>query len=170
MFYNYSNTTFMNSWMTKSNLLHAEVISCPVRRVVEWFSALPTEQKVRASNPDREIRSVYPAEYGYLIQFREGLKGSGRRTMNSVFHMLCPKQVTAATAFQAMGPLNFFLFHVYSKMVFIIKQIALYKCWLCFVARSRWWLCTGGNSVEVEVYRPCSRPRGHNPALQLHGI
>ena len=51
--------------------------------VVEWFSALAMEQKVRGSNPDRgenpcdwKTLSVHPAVSGYLIQFREGSKAA----------------------------------------------------------------------------------------------
>ena len=48
--------------------------------------------------------SVHPAVNGYLIQFREGIKGSGRRGMGSAIYMLCPGHgdsllVTAATAY-----------------------------------------------------------------------
>ena len=60
---------------------------------------------VRGENPcGWKTLSVHPAVNGYLIQFREGLKGSGRRGMGSAFHVLCPRhgdslQVTAATAY-----------------------------------------------------------------------
>ena len=76
-------------------------------------------RKVRGSNPDRgenpcdwKTPSVHPAANGYLIKFREGSKGSGRRGMGSAFHMLCPRhgdslQVTAATADKAMRTLTF---------------------------------------------------------------
>ena len=90
--------------------------------VAEWFSALVMGLRVRGSSPDRDENlcdlktlSVHPAANGYLIKFREGSKGSGRRGMGSAFHMLCPghggsKQVTAATAYTAMRSLTFFFF------------------------------------------------------------
>ena len=79
--------------------------------MAEWFSALVMGLRVRGSSPDRDENlcdlktlSVHPAANGYLIKFREGSKGSGRRGMGSAFQMLCPghggsKQVTAATAY-----------------------------------------------------------------------
>ena len=58
--------------------------------------------------------TVLPASSGCLIQSRECSKGSEKRRMGSVFHMMCPlhgdpNQVTAATcmAFEAIRPLTF---------------------------------------------------------------
>ena len=87
--------------------------------MAEWFSALVMGLRVRGSSPDRDENlcdlktlSVHPAANGYLIKFREGSKGSGRRGMGSAFYMLCPghgvsKQVTAATVYKAMRSLTF---------------------------------------------------------------
>jgi len=102
--------------------------------VAEWFSALGMGLRVRGSSPDRDENlcdlktlSVHPAANGYLIKFREGSKGSGRRGMDYAFQMLCPghggsEQVPAATAYTAMRSLTFFFSN---KHIFFPNRLRL---------------------------------------------